>query len=72
MAQNLTGQGLDYEAFKAEFDSNPQIKNLIQSFNADGIVIKTKAKDKEEVLNKKSSGNSDAMRAANAVLKRPG
>jgi hypothetical protein len=72
MSQNLTGQQIDYEAFKLEYDNNPQIKNLVKSFNGRGLVIKTKAKDKEEVRNKKPSGNSGALAAANAVLKRPG
>jgi hypothetical protein len=73
MAKNLTGQPIDYEMFKSEFDSNPTLKNLIQRFDGRGIVIKTKAKEKELVSNKPASnGNSDAQRAASATLKRPG
>lgn len=42
MLQNLGGQSLDYDAFKAAFDSNPSFKNLIDKFDADGVTIKTK------------------------------
>ncbi len=73
MAKNLTGQPIDYESFKAEFDSNPALKNLIHRFDGRGIVIKTKAKEKDLVSNKPvSNGNAEAQRAASSTLKRPG
>jgi hypothetical protein len=42
MLQNVGGQELDYDAFKAAFDSNPSFQNLVDKFDADGVTIKTK------------------------------
>jgi hypothetical protein len=47
MMQNTTGQEVDYDAFKSQFDANPQIKNLVDNFDENGITIKTKAKEVE-------------------------
>jgi hypothetical protein len=44
MMQNITGQQVDYDAFKAEFDANPQMKNIVDNFDENGITIKTKTK----------------------------
>lgn len=44
MMQNATGQEADYDSFKAQFDSNPQMKNLVDKFDENGITIKTKRK----------------------------
>jgi hypothetical protein len=47
MMQNVTGQDVDYDAFKNQFDANPQLKDLVDNFDENGITIKTKAKKKE-------------------------
>ncbi len=44
MMQNVGGQELDYDAFKAAFDSNPSFQQLVDKFDADGVTIKTKNK----------------------------
>lgn len=44
MMQNITGQEIDYDAFKATFDASPELKNLVDKFDDRGITIKTKAK----------------------------
>ncbi len=31
--------GADYETFKAMYDSNPAVQNLVKDFNADGIEL---------------------------------
>lgn len=41
MLQNVGGSALNYDIFKAEFDANPQFKELIKSFNDRGVVVKT-------------------------------
>ena len=46
LIQNMTGQTVDYDSFKIEFDSNPELKNLIDNFDENGITLKTKAKKK--------------------------
>ena len=64
---------MDYDLFKLEFDNNPQLKTLVQSFNAQGVVIKTKEKNQPTEFGKKpSSNNSAAVRAADKVLQQPG
>lgn len=44
MMQNITGQEINYDAFKAEFDANPQLKNIVDNFDENGVTIKTKNK----------------------------
>lgn len=31
---------MDYEAFKASYDSNPALQNLVRNFNAQGVQLK--------------------------------
>lgn len=47
MAQNVTGQELDYNTFKQEYDSSEQLKPLIDKFDDKGITIKTAEKADE-------------------------
>lgn len=64
---------MDYETFKAEYDSIPQLKNLVDRFDGSGIVLKTK--EKPEVTrtgNKQSSLDQSASRAAAKTLGQPG
>lgn len=73
MYQNLTGQELDYDTFKVQFDSEPEIKDLIKSFNKYGVVINTAEEEMPTEFGQQPKDNkSDAMRAANKVLKQPG
>lgn len=44
MLQNVGGQELDYDAFKAAFDANPAFQQLVDKFDGDGVTIKTKNK----------------------------
>lgn len=72
--QNATGQEIDYDAFKSQFDANPQMKNLVDKFDADGITIKTKNKEKDQAVKadkdkSKSSIATSAKRAASNMLK---
>jgi len=62
MAQNSSGNMIDYETFKAEYDANPMIQDVVQSFNDRGIVLKTKNKaDMPLVGQEKKTGAVDAM-----------
>jgi hypothetical protein len=73
MLQNTSGQEIDYNLFKMQFDANPELKNIVQSFNGQGIVLKTREKNQPTEFGKKpASNNSAAIRAANNVLKQPG
>lgn len=65
--QNITGQEINYDAFKAEFDSNPQLKDLVDKFDENGITIKTKNKVKEPG---QMGDKQKAQNAVNASAKR--
>ena len=71
MMQNTTGQEIDYDAFKAEFDANPQMKELVDNFDENGVTIKTKAKKEETggVGNKSKAKNAVASSAKRAAAK---
>jgi hypothetical protein len=73
MMQNISGQEMDYDLFKLEFDANPALKKLVDRFDGKGIVIKTKEKSQPTEFGKKpKTNNSDALRAANKVIQQPG
>lgn len=42
--QNVGGELFDYGTFKAAYDSDPRLKNMIADFNEKGIELKTKEK----------------------------
>jgi hypothetical protein len=69
MMQNVTGQDVDYDAFKAQFDATPELKNIVDNFDENGITIKTKAKKQEpgtvgDKQKAKNAVNTSAKRAA--------
>jgi hypothetical protein len=56
-----------YDAFKSEYDSNPDLKSIVKNFNADGIVLNTRI-DKPE---QGSDGEvDDSQKSVNAMAKR--
>ena len=58
MLHNISGTKMDYETFKAEFDQVPQLKNIVDRFDGQGIVLKTKEKP-EATRSDKSAGSLD-------------
>lgn len=73
MMQNTTGQEIDYDAFKSQFDANPQLGNLVDNFDENGVVIKTKAKEQEpgkvgDKAKAKAAVNQSAKRAAAKMM----
>ena len=44
MLQNVSGTQMDYETFKAQFDTIPQLKNIVTQFDGRGLTLKTKEK----------------------------
>lgn len=73
MVQNVTGQDVDYDAFKAQFDANPELKNIVDNFDENGITIKTKAKKQEpgqvgDAEKAKANVKSSAKRAAARMI----
>lgn len=64
---------MDYETFKAQYDSIPQLQNIVNNFDGQGITLKTKEKpEATRTGNKTSSLDQSASRAAAATLKQPG
>ncbi len=52
----------DYETFKAMYDSNPAIQNLVRDFNADGINLNVPGTDKDtETPVKQGQTSQDAV-----------
>jgi hypothetical protein len=73
MMQNINGQEMDYDLFKVKFDSDPSLKKLVDRFDGQGVVIKTKEKQQPTELGTKPKvNNAAAVRAANNVLQQPG
>lgn len=64
---------MDYETFKAQFDTIPQLKNIVTQFDGRGLTLKTKEKP-EATRSDKNAGSNDAAasRAAAKTLKQPG
>lgn len=65
---------MDYETFKKEFDSLPQLKNIVNNFDGQGITLKTREKPEATRSSPKDQGgiNSAASRAAAKTLQQPG
>lgn len=65
------GISVDYSSFDKIFNSDPRIQNIVQRYDGNGIVLKTKAKPQDQVtVNKKSSTlDSMAKRAASKEIK---
>lgn len=73
MMQNVTGQKIDYDLFKRQFDTNPSVKNLVNRFDGMGVEIKTKEKERPTEFGKKPGiDKAAANRAAGNVLQQPG
>jgi len=73
MLKNFSGTQMDYETFKAQFDTVPQLKNIVDRFDGQGITLKTKEKPEATRSDKNASSlDQSASRAAAKLLKQPG
>ena len=65
---------MDYETIKAEFDTIPQLKQIVAQFDGRGLTIKTKEKPEDTRGEPKNNNSVDssAKRAAAKSLKQPG
>lgn len=75
MLKNQGGVALDYDAFKNEYDSNPNLQKLIDKFDERGIVVKTKEENPPAVGEKAQQHNGNgldsmAKRAAQKIVNR--
>ena len=73
MLRNVSGIHMDYETFKAQYDSIPQLSKVVDRFDAQGLTLKTK----EKPTDTKGQGGqnniiSTAKRAATKTLQQPG
>ena len=73
MLKNVSGIQMDYETFKQQYDKIPQMQNIVDRFDGDGIVLKTKEEpEATQSGNKTTDLNVGAKRAANKLLQQPG
>jgi hypothetical protein len=74
MLSNVSGTQMDYDTFKKEFDTIPQLKNIVAQFDGRGLTLKTKEKPEATNSQPNSAGGLDASakRAAAKSLKQPG
>lgn len=71
LMQNIGKAQFDYDSFKAAYDSNPVVKNLVSRFDAKGVELKTiKTTPKKAEDGKKES--SISKMAKNAAKRRLG
>lgn len=65
------GTTIDYSTFDKLYNSNPKLKNIVQRYDGNGVVLKTKAKPEDQITVNKKSGNLDRMakRAAAKEIK---
>jgi hypothetical protein len=71
--QNISGQEINYDLFKLEYDENPAFAELVDRFDANGVVLKTKNKhepvgQRSDIDTAKSNVNSTAKKAASKLL----
>lgn len=64
---------MDYETFKLQYDSIPQLRNIVQQFDSRGVTL-IKPKEPEATRSDKNAAGLDAAasRAAAKSLKQPG
>lgn len=77
MIKNETGQELDYDTFKQEYEANEKFKDqfdYLATFNDQGITFKSNKPNQEtgEVAPGGGGLDASAKRAAANTLKRPG
>lgn len=72
MYQNISGQQVDYETFKADFDANPNLQSLVQNFDSRGLTLKTKEVEMPQGDQDKGAKQVDSMakRATAKAMKR--
>lgn len=59
--QNIGSQQFTYDVFKAAYDSDSRIKDLVKDFNQDTINLKTSEMDDVKSVNKQSQNNVAKM-----------
>lgn len=63
IGQDYGAPDIDYDRFAARWESDPILKQLVDRFNGQGLVIKTEKSQPEP----EEQGNPEAKAAANAV-----
>jgi hypothetical protein len=72
MLRNVSGIHMDYETFKSEYDSIPQLKKIVHNFDGQGITLKTKEKPEATASQGQNNIMSTAKKAAAKTLQQPG
>ncbi len=68
--QNVGGGQYNFQNFKQAYDTNPAVKNIVKTFNRDGIELKTNVTDSNpDITDKKKKSDIRGM-AKRATSKR--
>ena len=59
--QNMGNQQFDYESFKAAYDSDPRIQEIVKDFNQDMISLKTREMDDIKTTKNKGKNTVKTM-----------
>ena len=61
MLKSAGKEEIDYEAFKAIYDSSPLVQNMVQNFNADGIEFKVPGAPSSQEPDQGAETSQDAV-----------
>ena len=64
---NIGEEDFDYETFKMVYDSDPAVKNLVDRFDAEGVVLKTKTKETQPDQGAQQGDNTVSQMAQRAT-----
>lgn len=64
LLSNISGQSIDYDSFKAEYDANPNFANLVSRFDSRGIVLKTHEEQSTSTDQPQAASTNDQMAKA--------
>lgn len=70
MSKNTTGQILDYDTFKYEYDTTPELADLVDTFDERSITLKTDNSLEAQPQGQTGQLDSMAKRAAGKVMNR--
>lgn len=65
--QNMGGEAFAYDSFKSAYDSDPQVKDLVEKFDEDGITLKTQESSPEIGASNAGGDNTVSQMAKRAT-----
>ena len=68
--QNVGNQQFSYDSFKAEYDSDPKLQDIVKDFNKDTITLKGSSMDDVNPADFKNDGRPRSKNKVNQMAKR--